>query len=162
MLPFYSHASICAALPKWCLRTSLELDPLPRTDDHFKCEITRPAARENWRVLQLRDEIAKRAPRKQKGNPLDVPLLIEPKRGQFGVRRVGWLKSLQGSREKVVDLGFHAYRALSASEKKRLKEGDSVVWVAGRKAWIKQGSADDFYHYRAQVEKVVDGLALAF
>jgi endonuclease YncB( thermonuclease family) len=129
-------------------------------DGNKRADLIREAESQAWPVRKLRREIFKRKtlPRSGEINRFKTgEILEEPRRGKPGVYQIGWLAGLDGKKRKVIDLGFDIYRELSAAEEKRFEKGASVVWSESRKTWIAGGSADDFYFYQAEVERVVDG-----
>jgi len=129
---------------------------LALSDASKRNELVREAVENQWPVRRLKREV--RQLRKVKRKRMRVAgTLEEPVRGKQGVRQVKLLEDLEGTERKVIDLGFHNYRGLSAREANRLDSGDVATWDKQKETWTKDGEADDVYCYEGVVERVVDG-----
>jgi len=119
-------------------------------------KLAKEAARNEWPVLRLRKEVEQYTKMSVVKAPVSGPL-IEPARGTQGVRLVKFLTDLDGNERKVIDMGFHNYKALSAREANRLEVGDAATWDKQKVAWAKGREADSVYFYTGVLERVVDG-----
>jgi len=160
---FYRMLKFAQSFPN--LATSQEL-----TWSHYRELLTVPspkkrlilarlATQHHWPVRRLRHELAKSQGAASASNKGHTPSgqLQEPDRPTREVRRVAWLAALDGKTQKVVDLGFNNYLALTSAQAKRWDTGTVITWQPATQQWQKGGALDDIYGYRGQVERVVDG-----
>ena len=102
-------------------------------------------------VQQAREKLEPHQP--TDGKPTPPPRLLTPKRGTLGLYRI---TMFEGALH--LDLGFEAYRPLTASQRQRFTDGQIVRRESdGTLTHIAEATGKDLYTYGATVLRVVDG-----
>lgn len=115
--------------------------------------LLRETEKSRWSARRLEEAVRHHKAQKRKSGR--VAVLPEPERGTPGAVQVGWLASLDGTKRKVLDLGFWNYSELSPAERKKFSAGDLLR--PGKSGWVKAGQEAERWFYEADVERVVDG-----
>ncbi len=116
-------------------------------DPQKREEIETLAAKENWPLQRLRQEIRARKLPVFDTTGVELPEITPgPLNTYQTFRQEGRLK---------IDLGFDAYLDLPKKYEKKVKEGEIVILDGSRNP--KRATLNDLYTYQAKVTQVVDG-----
>ena len=134
-----------------------QVELLSMPDARLRQQLAQQAERKDLSSQELRALVQeareRQEPRPSTDAPSKPPQLLTPKRGTLGLFQI---KDVAGRR--CLDLGFEAYRPLTATETRRFHVGHIVRRASdGTLTRAPEATAKELYTYAAEVLRVVDG-----